>query len=373
MMIDLIVRIFAAATLMILIVLPAMAIQSNESKPVRVAVAGLSHDHVNWIFGREDVGEIEIVGIYESNRTLQERYATQYNLPHSLFYDDLNQMLDEVKPEAVSAFGPTYDHLTIVESSAPRGIHVMVEKPLAVNLDHARKMQELADQHKIHLITNYETTWYASNHRVYEQFHHSEEMGDIKKVVVHDGHRGPKEIGVSDEFFEWLTDPILNGGGAIMDFGCYGANLITWLHNGQEPISVTAVTQTLQPEIYTEVDDEATIILTYPSSQGIIQASWNWPYNRKDMHVYGETSYAYAQSSEDIEVMKSAGEQAENHSLSPLSAPYNNPFSYLAAVVKGDVVMQETDLSSLQNNIIVMKILDAARESARTGETVYLR
>lgn len=346
--------------------------QDRKTDPVRLAIAGLSHDHVHWVFGRENIGDIEIAGIYESNINLQKRYASQYNLPDSLFYNDLNVMLDEVQPEAVSAFGPTYDHLAIVEASAHRGIHVMVEKPLAVNLEHAEKMRELAEAHNIFLITNYETTWYASNHAVYQHFHRSSDLGDIKKIVVHDGHQGPKEIGVSDEFLEWLTDPALNGGGAIMDFGCYGANLITWLHNGDEPLTVTAITQNLKPDIYPLVDDEATILLTYPDSQGIIQASWNWPYNRKDLHVYGERGYAYAKNSTEIEILYPDHESPTNEILTARISPYSDPFSYFSSVIRGEIHIQDTDLSSLQNNLTVMKILDAARESARRGETVYL-
>jgi hypothetical protein len=51
------------------------------------------------------------------------------------------------------------------------------------------------------------------------------------------------------------------------------------------PLTVTAVTQQIKPEIYPRVDDEATIILTYLHAQGILQASWNWPFDRKDMEV----------------------------------------------------------------------------------------
>ena len=91
------------------------------------------------------------------------------------------------------------------------------------------------------------------------------------------------------EFLSWLTDPEKNGAGALFDFGCYGANLMTWLMNNQRPTSVTAVTQTIKPNIYKQVDDEATIIMEYPSAQAIIQASWNWPYSRKDMEIYGKT------------------------------------------------------------------------------------
>ena len=70
------------------------------------------------------------------------------------------------------------------------------------------------------------------------------------------------------EFLAWLNDPKLNGGGALYDFGCYGADLMTWLMDGQRPISVTATTQQIKPDIYPRVDDEATIILTYPKGAG---------------------------------------------------------------------------------------------------------
>jgi predicted dehydrogenase len=103
---------------------------------------------------------------------------------------------------------------------------------------HAKQMQSLARKHNIHLLTNYETTWYGSNYKAYELL---DTLGEIRKVVVHDGHQGPKEIGVNKEFLEWLTDPVLNGAGALTDFGCYGVNLTTWLMKGKRPISVTAV------------------------------------------------------------------------------------------------------------------------------------
>ena len=347
--------------------------QLNEhSDPVQIAVAGLTHGHVHWIFGRDDIGDIEIVGIYESDEEVWQQYKELYDLNEELYYSDLHEMLDSVLPEAVTAFGSTYDHLAVVEAAAPRGVHIMVEKPLAVNMEHATQMKELAELHNVHLITNYETTWYASNHEAKRLFKKSDDFGEIRKMVIHDGHQGPKEIGVSDEFLEWLIDPKLNGGGAIMDFGCYGANLMTWLMNGKEPLTVTAVTQTHKPHIYGEVDDEATIIVTYPEAQGIIQASWNWPYNRKDMHVYGEHGFVYADDDVNIRVLKDHRQPVEERTLEPTDYPYDDPFSYFAAVVRGEIIVEDTDLSSLANNITVMKILDAARKSAETGKTIQL-
>lgn len=195
----------------------------STKKPIRVAIAGLVHDHVHGILAHKDLNDIEIVGIAEPNRDLAERYSQRYGFGLDIVYDNLEELLDETKPDAVAAFNSIYDHLAVVEICAPRGIHVMVEKPLAVNLEHAAQIERLAKENNIMVLTNYETTWYGSNHEAYRQIHYQDAIGEIRKVVVHDGHQGPKEIGVTSEFLEWLTDPVLNGGGAITDFGCYGA------------------------------------------------------------------------------------------------------------------------------------------------------
>jgi len=340
----------------------------QKGKPLRVGIAGLTHDHVHGILARAHDGDIEIVGIAESNRELAERYLKQYNLPITLLYASLDEMLDKCKPEAVCAFNSIYEHLAVVKACAPRRINVMVEKPLAVSLDHAKQMEALATKYSILLLTNYETTWYGSNHRAYETL---DSIGDLRKIVVHDGHQGPKEIGVSNEFFSWLTDPVKNGGGALIDFGCYGANLITWLMKGEKPIAVFAVTQQIKPDIYPKVDDEATIVVTYPKAQGIIQASWNWPFGRKDMELYGQHGYMIADRN-GMKIKTSAERDERYQSVPKPASPFNDPFAYLAAAVHGEITVNPTDLSSLQNNMIVVEILDAARRSAKEGKIIYL-
>lgn len=344
-----------------------------QEKPLKVAVIGLTHTHVHWILGRPDQGDIEIVGIVEPNRDLAQRYAQQHGYSMDIVFDDMPSLMANTQPEAVTAFGTIYGHLEVVEFFAPKGIHVMVEKPLAVNLAHAKKMQQLAQKHNIHLLTNYETTWYATNHKAFELVHQDQMIGELRKIVVHDGHRGPKEIGVNEEFLEWLTDPVLNGAGALTDFGCYGANLTTWLMNGQRPTSVFAVTQTMKPDIYPKVDDEATIILTYPKTQAVIQASWNWPISRKDIEIYGKTGQIIADNGNDMRYK--LGDDQDEVKLQPaaLATPVNDPFAYLAAVVNGKITPKPTDLSALENNMIVMEILEAAKKSAKTGKAVKLR
>ena len=340
------------------------------AKRLRLAVAGLTHGHVHGILGRPDRGDVEIVGIVEKDHDLAKRYAEHYGLAASLFHDDLGAMLDAVKPEAVAAFGPTSDHLAVVEACAPRKIHVMVEKPLALSLAEARRMAELAAANGVQVITNYETTWYGSHRKMSELVVQKGIVGGIRKVVIHDGHAGPVAIAVEKEFLEWLSDPARNGGGAIMDFGCYGADLMTWLMQGQRPTAVTAITQQLQPELYPKVDDEATILLQYPTAQGIIQASWNWPFGRKDTYVYGQKGYVFALDSRRVAVRRGDAEKVTEEEPPP--APFHEPFAYLAAVVRGDAAVGPNDLGSLPVNLVVMEILDAARESARSGKTVRL-
>ncbi len=347
---------------------------SAQNDPVKIGIIGLTHSHVHWIFDSEKLGDIKIVGIVETNKELAERYATQHGYSMDLVYNTMEEMIEATNPEAVSAFGTIYEHLEVVEKAAPLGIHVMVEKPLAVSLEHAKKMEALSKKHNIHLLTNYETTWYPSNHEAF-QLVENDSIGAIRKVVIRDGHKGPKNIGVNKEFLEWLIDPIQNGGGAITDFGCYGINLMTWLMKGEKPLSVTAVTQQQQTENNPKVDDDATIILEYTNSNAIVQASWNWPIGRKDMEIYGLRGVIYADNRNDLRIRISEGYDGyseESYKLDERKAPYNDPFSLFAAVIKKEITLKPYDLSSLENNMIVMEILDAAIKSAKTKKTIEI-
>ena len=347
--------------------------QSTQT-PLRIAVAGMTHGHIGFLMNRKVKSDIQVVGVYEPNTEMARRYAKKYNFDSSIIYSDLNKMLDAVKPEAVAAFGSIYDHLPVVEKCAPRGIHVMVEKPLATTAEAAVKMQQLASKYNIHLLTNYETSWYPTIAKTYQLVKDSGYIGNIKKVVIHDGHQGPKEINVNKEFFDWLTDPVLNGGGALIDFGCYGANLMTWLMGDEKPVSVTAVTRQFKPDIYPKVDDEATIIVTYPTAQCIIQASWNWPFSRKDMEVYGNKGYIIQENNTTMH-LRGAGmnkEQTVQVTEKDIQA-YTEPFAYMIDVIRGKIKVPRNGLYSSENNVMVVKILSAARESAKTGKAVKIK
>ncbi len=338
-------------------------------EPLRVGIVGLVHGHVQGFFDQSlHSPQIQIVGIAEPDQSLASQYAARYGFARSLLFSDLEKMLEQAHPQAVLVYTNTYDHRRVVEICAQHGVHVMMEKPLAVSFEDALAIEKAVHVGEIHVLVNYETTWYPSNRAAYDLLHENA-LGEVRKVVVHDGHSGPKEIRVAPEFLAWLTDPKLNGAGALFDFGCYGADLMTWLMNGERPETVTAVTQQIKPSIYPHEDDEATIILTYPRAQAIIQASWNWPFDRKDMEVYGQTGYVITVKRDDIRLRR-AGSQEEQVAAKPLPAPFDNSLSYLRAVVLEG--MKPDGPSSLETNLTVMEILDAARRSAASGETVRL-
>ncbi|CAN5334439.1 hypothetical protein BH10PLA2_BH10PLA2_10700 [soil metagenome] len=357
---------------LVLLVQPVAAQTTAAGKvepPLRVAVVGLVHGHVSgFLQANRKRADIEIVGIAELDAELAARLAKKYNLAPELMFADAEVMLKKTKPQAVLAYTNTFDHRSVVELCAKHGVHVMMEKPLAVSLEDGLVMEKAAVEGKIHVLVNYETTWYRSNRAAFDLVRDNA-LGDVRKIVVHDGHRGPKEIGCGPEFLGWLTDPKLNGAGALFDFGCYGADLATWLLEGRRPSTVTAITQQIKPHIYPRVDDEATVVLTYPKTQVIIQASWNWPFDRKDMEVYGETGSAFTVRQNEIRVRRARGKE-EFVTAKALPSPHDDPVTFLRAVVNGTA--KPDGLSSLDTNLIVAEILDAARQSAASGKTVTL-
>jgi predicted dehydrogenase len=357
----------------------AVTAQPASAAPLRVAIIGLAHGHVAGFLkggalvpagGALNRPDIKIVAFVEPDRKLFDTYVQRMHLSPDLYFANIKDMAAKVHPDAALVFTSTFGHTQAVEECTKYGMHVMMEKPLAVSYKDALAMQAAAKRANVHVLVDYETTWYASNKAAYDLLQQSA-IGEVRKVIVRDGHRGPKLINVSPEFFVWLTDPKLNGAGALFDFGCYGADLMTWFMNGKAPESVSAVTLHLQPDLYPKVDDEADVTLKYPSAVAILQGSWNWPFDIKDMDVYGRTGYAKTIRSKQIQVRRKGENEPTTNDATPLAAPYDDPLHYLAAVIRGDI-KEDGSLSSLQTNMVVTEILDAARRSSTTGKAIKL-
>ena len=344
-----------------------------EARPLRVVIAGMVHGHVDgFLSGAVKRKDLEIVGVAEPDRALFDEYAKKFALDAKLYHAELEETIAATKPDAVLIYTSTYDHRKMIEicaQASPRPKAVMMEKPLAVSAEDAQAMAKVSADAKMPVIVNYFANWEPSRHAAFEAAH-SGEIGEVRKVVAHDGHKGPKEIGVGPEFLSWLTDPKLNGGGALYDFGCYGADFMTWVMSGERPSTVTAVTMQFKPEVYPKVDDDATIVLTYPKADAILQASWNWPFGRSDVEVYGKTGTVFTRGRDEIELRLAGDKEAKKIAAKPLVEPQNDPITYLRAVVFEG--MKPEGPGSLEMNVVVAEILDAARASAKTGKTMKI-
>ena len=342
--------------------------QSNKSQapePLRIGVVGLVHPHAEALFDILKRNDVQVVGVSESAQEVVAQYVKK-GLDPGLLYRDEAEMIEKTHPQAVLIYTNTYDHVKAVQIAARYGVHVAMEKPLAVSTVDAHAIARAAHTGNIYVLVNFTPTWYPNTTAAYALLH-DKSIGDARKIVVRDGHSGPKPLTGS---LGWLFDPKLNGGGALFDFGCYGANLVTWLMDGKRPTSVTAVTQTIRPETYPLVDDDATIILTYPKASAVLQPSWNYPFNQKQMDVYGATGYAMTVRDNALRVRRAGQQQDEIIPSPPLTPPQDDFLHYLKAVVVDGV--KPSGPSSLEINIVATEILDAARRSAKTRRRIDL-
>jgi len=346
---------------------------ASSAAKTRLAVVGLDHDHV-WSLLKDIAGEpsAELVAIAESDPALVSK--AQKEVPASVkFYTDYVEMLDQAKPDAVIVATSNDRHLEILRQCAKRRIHYSTEKPMATSAADAREMERLAREANIKLMVNYWNAWVAPSHDLFHRVR-AGEVGPIQKIIVQYGHRGPKEIGISQQFANWLYDPVKNGGGAIMDFGCYGAELSLWLKG--RPTRVYATTRKMKVEQKNQVDDDATIVLDYPDATAIIEASWDWPYTKEQVEVFGPKGSLLARHntlqhrSADARGPNVAPD-GESVTLDALPKETSNPISYFVDCIRNNKPIE--DPVSARLNVQVMEILDAARESARTGKAQELR
>jgi glucose-fructose oxidoreductase len=339
--------------------------------PLRIAIVGLTHGHTSQLLrvlpNRPDV---TLVGISEPDASLREKYAKLFSLPTGLFFDSEAKLIDHTHPDAILIYTSPLLHRAAVEMAARQHVASVMEKPFSTTLDDALAMQRASLKYHVPVLVNYSTTWFRSNIAAASILSDGS-IGELRKIVIHDGHQGPKETNVSPEFFRWLTDPVQNGAGALFDFGCYGVDLATWLMHGELPLSVTAVTLHLKPGVYPNVDDDSTIVLTYPHAQAIIQGSWNWPYARKDLEIYGASGSVDTVGLDKLRVRLTGQTTETQQTAPPIAAPQDDPLHYLASVLHGQLNDPDSP-SSLNTNVKVMRILDAARESAKRGRTIVM-
>lgn len=341
------------------------ALPAAAQQQYKIAVIGLVHSHV-WGHLNSMVKNdpAKLVGVAEPIQELQAE-AKKAGVADNLFYTDYNKMLDETKPDIVWAFVENNRHLEIVKACAPRKINVIFEKPLASTYKDALAIRDLAKKYDTRVMTNYQMAWWPANYTAYAQAK-SGEIGDVYRLRGVVGHGGPGSEGPRNKyFFEWLTDPVKNGAGALMDFGCYNALWSLWYLG--RPETVFAQVNSLQPQRFPKVEDNATLVLHYKNGVGIFEGSWDLPRSFQDLEVFGRKGVVYMQNNK-VELRQ--GRETKNVPIEPLPPERSRPIVAMVEAIKTNKPIE--GMTALDINIGVIEIIDAAKESVKTGKAVKL-
>lgn len=344
--------------------LPALAQQ-----PYKVAVIGLIHSHENtWVPRMARSPQIKLVGIAETIPDLVQQAKEHQGVKDVPFFDDYKKMLDETKPDFVWAFVENNRHLEILKECAPRHIHVIYEKPLASTYKDALAMQELARKYNVKVMCNYQMAWWPANQLARAEV----DKGTVGKPwrlrgIV--GHGGPGSTGTGKYFFDWPTDPVKNGAGALMDFGCYNALWSLWYMGRPETVYAEALH--LRPETFPKVEDSATLVLKYKNGINTFEGSWDLPRSFQDLEIFGSgpTPGSIYMTQQKVEVR--TGRDTKELPLTPLPPEKADPISLMVDAIRNNKPIE--GITALDINAEVVEIIDAAKESIRTGRPVKLK
>jgi len=236
---------------------------------LRLLVAGMVHDHVwGMLPNFTKIPGVKIVGGADPNRPLREKLRKEYGV--TALYPDYRALFAKVPADAVMVCGSNAGSVPIVEAAAARGLDIMIEKPMAATADQAKRMLKAAKRAKVRLMINWPTAW---NPAMVEAMRLVKKgaIGRVFHVRSHMAHQGPKEAGCSPYFYGWLYDRKQNGGGAIIDYCCYGAALFATLWG--RPNQVLGVARNLVKRNF-PVDDNAMVTAVYRERICLAQASW---------------------------------------------------------------------------------------------------
>jgi predicted dehydrogenase len=341
----------------------ACAMQAQET---RIAVIGLRHGHAWGHLPKMVEGKpAKLVGVSETSQELLAE-AKKAGVPDNIVFTDYKQMLAAAKPDIVWTFVENNRHREIVEACAARKIHVMLEKPLASTYADALAIREAARKSGIQVLTNYQMAWWAANYVAKKQVDEGA-LGPIWRIHAIIGHGGPGGGNVRNQYFlDWLTDPVKNGGGALVDFGCYGAIWSLWFMG--KPETVMAQTNQIQPERFPKVDDNATIVLHYKSGVAVLEGSWDLPASFQDLEIFSRSGIINVRR-DAVELRKGRGEPTKLK-VDDLPEERSEPITYMAQAVRSGKPLD--GIVALDINVDAVEILEAARTSLNTGKIVRL-
>jgi predicted dehydrogenase len=290
--------------------------------------------------------------------------AERFEIPR--VFSDYESLIACAQPDAIICCAENSEHVHVVEACAAAGAHVMVEKPLSATLAEARRIAELAEQSGICVMTNWPFLWSSAYHRLYSLVREGA-IGRVFEFRLRAGHAGPTGGRLpEDPRGRWWFERQY-GGGALLDFCCYGACESLW-YVGEPAQRVLAMADRLVYE-FGDTEDNAIVLVRYPSALAIFEATWtqhgspgpNGPI------IWGTEATAYVSGKDCITILRDGDETVVEAKEPPIEQ--SGPAHFVACL------REERELHEvvgLANNLRVMEILDAALKSARDGHAIDL-
>lgn len=334
------------------------------AKNYRVGVACMSHDHVwgeldHW----RSLPNVEIVAGGDDEAHLREELRQKQGVEK--LYSSWQDLLEHEELDILEVAGGNSEGAEIVEAATARGIHVVSEKPMAATLAQAERMANAAKNAGTLLLINWPTAWIAS----WQELERRALAGDIGTLFYskyRSAHSGPVAIGCAPSFVRDLTTPEINGAGALMDYCCYGANLMARLLG--MPESVTGMRGFFGTEqAYAASDDNAIIIAKYPHGFGVCEASWTQPvgYAGTNPVVYG--SEGSLGIHHDQVLIQRPGKPEEAITPPPTVYPRRSGPEYMIHCLENGLPIE--GFCSPEASLTAQTILEAGLRAANTGQT----
>lgn len=239
-------------------------------KNYRIGVLGLHHDHVWTVLEQfAQLENVSIVAAADIHQPLLYQFRRLYGA--ETYHQNYMALLERKDLDVALVYGSNRESARLAIEAMSRGLHVLVEKPMAADRADADLMRLAAAKHNVRLMINWPFAWWSQLQHALHLILNEDYIGQVFQLNYRAAHEGIVEMGHSHYFAEWAEDPDLAGGGALIDYCCYGAVLSRVLLG--RPESVTGLWGNYCKD-YLKVEDNAVILMKYPSAMSIAQASW---------------------------------------------------------------------------------------------------
>jgi UDP-N-acetylglucosamine 3-dehydrogenase len=339
------------------------------SSKIRVAVIGCGAiAQRRHIPEYKDNKNVELVAFADPILERAEECAAPFG---AKAYTDFNELLKEVKPDAVSVCTPNVLHAPISIAAAKAGAHVLVEKPMAVEDSEAAEMIKAAKEAGVYLMVGHNQRLMPPHVKAKEII----ESGVLGKVIsfrTSFGHPGPEAWSI-DGRESWFFEKDQAIMGAMGDLGVHKADLIRWLL-ADEVAEVAGFISTLDKKD-TEIDDNANCILRMKSGAiGSLVASWTY-YKGEDNStvLWCENGVLkIGTDPKDQVILELTDGKVERFELGEIATNEKQTSSGIVDAFVDSIVTKIAPSISGEEGRKSLKVILAAFESQETGKMIKL-